>query len=40
MGNGETKELMCVTHGHEGGMVVGGGYRAEGSKGEEKMGQL
>ena len=41
-GNGKAKELTCVTHGRElsGGMLVGGGYRAEGNKGEKKMGQL
>ena len=42
MGNGEPKELICVTHGHElsmGGMQVGGEYRAEGNKGG-KMGCL
>ena len=34
MGNGESKELMCTTHGHEqrGGMLVGGGCREEGEK--------
>ena len=41
-GNGKAKELTCVTHGRElsGGMLVGGGYRVEGNKGEKKMGQL
>ena len=40
MGNGEAKELICTTHGYElrwrnaGGK--GGGYRAEGNKGEKK----
>ena len=44
IGNGEAKELICMTHGHElrganaGGM--GGWCRAEGDKGEEKIGQL
>ena len=36
MGNGEAKELICTTHGHElskGRMLVGGGYRVEGNKG-------
>ena len=35
MGNGEAKELTCTTHGHElrGGMMVAGGYRAEGGTG-------
>ena len=43
MGNGEAKELTCMTQGLElrwenaGGR---GGYRAEGNKGEKKMGQL
>ena len=42
MGNGEAKELICMTHGHElrGGMLVGGSCRVEGNKGEKKMGQL
>ena len=42
MGNGEVKELKCMTHGHElrRGMKVGRGCRAEGNKGEKKMGQL
>ena len=41
VGNGEAKELICTTHGHElgGGMLVGGGCRAEGNK-EAEMGQL
>ena len=39
MGNGEAKELTCMTHGHElgGGMIVGGWYRADGNGGETKM---
>ena len=34
MGNGEAKELVCTTHGHElrWGMMVGWGYRVEGRK--------
>ena len=43
MGNGEAKEFVCMSHGHElnrGGMLVGGWYRAERNKGEKKMGQL
>ena len=38
MGNREAKELRCTTHGHElrEGMLVGGRYRVEGRKGEEK----
>ena len=38
MGSGEAKELICTTHGHElrWGMIVKGGYRAEGDKGEKK----
>ena len=42
MGNGEAKELICTTYGHEikGGMLVGAGCRAEGNKEEKKMGQL
>ena len=43
MGNGETKELICVTHGHElrwGNTGGRGGYMTEGNKREEKMGQL
>ena len=41
MGNGEAKELICMTYGHElgGGMLVGEGCRVEGAKGEKKMGQ-
>ena len=35
MGNGEAKELMCMTHGHE---LRWGGYRAEGEKREKKTG--
>ena len=40
--NGEGKELTGLTHGHElrGGMLMGGGCRAEGNKREKKMGQL
>ena len=32
MGNGEAKELICMTHGHEprGRMVVEGGVQGEG----------
>ena len=32
MGNGEAKELMCTTHGHElrGGMLEGGGVQEVG----------
>ena len=43
MGNGEPKELIRRTRGHDlrwgsaGGI---GGYKAEGNKGEKKMGQL
>ena len=35
MGNGESKELICITHGHElrEGMLVGGG----GGRMEEKV---
>ena len=44
MGNGEVKELTCTTHGHVlregGGMLMGGGCRAERNKGEKKMGLL
>ena len=39
MGNGEAKELICMTHGHElrwGNAGGRGGYRAEGNKGERK----
>ena len=40
MGNGEAKELTCMTHGHElrWGMLVGGGYSVEGNKGKKKNG--
>ena len=32
IGNGEAKELICTTHGHElkGGMLVGGGLQGRG----------
>ena len=38
IGNGDPKELICMTHGHElnRGMLVGGGYRPKGNKGEKK----
>ena len=36
MGNGEAKELICLTHGHE--LRWEARYRAEGSKGEDKNG--
>ena len=36
VGNGEAKELRCVTHGHElRGAVLVGVCRAEGNKGEK-----
>ena len=37
MGNGEAKELICTTLGHElkWGKAVGGGCRAEGNQGGE-----
>ena len=40
--NGEAKELICTTHGHElkRGMLVGGGCRVEGDQRKKKMGQL
>ena len=41
MGNGEAKEFICTTHGHEvsgGGNAGGRGYRAERDKGENKNG--
>ena len=40
MGNGEAKELICMTHGHEtrGECWWKGGFRAEGNKEEEKNG--
>ena len=37
MGNGEAKEVICVTSGNYGGREQ---YRAEGIKREKKMGQL
>ena len=40
MGNGEAKELICMTHGHELRCVNDGGKReckAEGNKEEKKM---
>ena len=38
MGNGEAKELICTTHGHElrGECWCGGWCRAERNKGEKK----
>ena len=42
-GNGEAKELICMTRGHEQrgrGMPEGMGVLHEGEKGGEKMGQL
>ena len=41
MGNGEAKELICMTHGHElrWGNDGGGRYRAEGNKGKKKNGR-
>ena len=42
IGNVEAKDLICTTHGHElkGEVLEGGKYRAEGDKGEKKLGQL
>ena len=42
IGNREVKERVCTTYGHElrGEMLEGWGCRAEGNKGEKKMGQL
>ena len=41
MGNGEAKELICMTHGHEltkvGDCWWEWGYREEGNKGEKKL---
>ena len=34
MGNGEAKELICMTHGHEGECWWEGGYSVEGNEGE------
>ena len=41
IGNGETKELICMTHGHElrEGKLVRRECKAEGNTGEKKMGQ-
>ena len=39
MRNGEAKELICSSHGHElrdGGMLVGGDVEGGGNKGEKK----
>ena len=39
MGNGEAKEFVCMSHGHElnrGGMLVGGGTGQRGIKGRKK----
>ena len=40
IGNGEAKELICMTHGHElsWGNVGGRVIKAEGKKGEKKKG--
>ena len=45
MGNGEAKELICTTHGHELGRAGGNdserrGTGQRGIKGRKKMGQL
>ena len=44
IGNGEAVEIICITHRHElrqwGKMLEEGGCRAEGDKGEKKLGQL
>ena len=43
IGNGEAKELICMTHGHElsgGGMLVVGGCEEEGNKAGKILGQL
>ena len=42
VGNGEAKELICMTLGHElrWGMLLGGGVEGGGEKRGEKMGQL
>ena len=39
IGNGEAKDLVCTTHGHElrGRMPEGGGCRVEGEKEEKKI---
>ena len=43
MGNGEAKELICMTHGHElrEGMLEGMGILGgRGKRGQKRMGQL
>ena len=43
IGNGEAKELICTTHGHElrvGGMLEGRGVQGREEKRQKKMGQL
>ena len=43
MGNGEAKEVICTTHGHElrgVGCWCEWGCRAEGNKGEKIMGEV
>ena len=42
IGNGEAKELVCTTHGHElrGRMLIGGGAGRRGIKGRKKMKQV
>ena len=44
-GNGETKELICTTHGHElrwgpGGVLVGGGGAGQRGKRRRKNGTI
>ena len=42
MGNGEAKELICMTHGHDprGGNAGRGGDEGQTGKNRRKMGQL
>ena len=44
IGNGEARELICMTHAHElsggGGNAGGRGWKVKGVKGRKKIGQL
>ena len=43
IGNGEAKDLICTTQGHEsrvGGMMEGGVCKVQGDKGKKKIGTI